>query len=128
MVDGQPKKCRNYQEIKIQEQIHTLPVGSVPRAMWVVLEDDIVDSCKPGDDVIITGRFNNCFLHHCVCLVLLHNLSIAYLRPSHTSTKLSTKRLTTIGGVTFDTSVAANVSRLMFCLDQTLLDPNDDNV
>lgn len=54
--DGQPKKCRNYQEIKVQEQIHMLPVGSVPRAMWVVLEDDIVDSCKPGDDVIITGK------------------------------------------------------------------------
>ena len=33
-----------------------LPVGSVPRSMWVVLEDDMVDSCKPGDDVIVTGR------------------------------------------------------------------------
>jgi len=39
----------------MQEQIHMLPVGSIPRSMWVVLEDDIVDSCKPGDDVIITG-------------------------------------------------------------------------
>lgn len=40
----------------MQEQIHMLPVGHVPRSMWVVLEDDMVDSCKPGDDVIVTGR------------------------------------------------------------------------
>ena len=27
--------------------------GVVPRSMWVTLEDDLVDSCKPGDDVTI---------------------------------------------------------------------------
>ena len=42
------------------------------------------------------------------------------------STKLPTKRLTTIGGVTLDPTVAeANVSCLTFGQDQTLLDPND---
>ena len=44
-------KCRNYQEIKIQEQVQKLQVGAIPRSMWVVLEDDLVDCCKPGDDV-----------------------------------------------------------------------------
>ena len=46
-------KCRNYQEIKIQEQVQKLEVGSIPRSMWVILENDLVDGCKPGDDVQI---------------------------------------------------------------------------
>ena len=26
----------------------------IPRSMWVVLENDLADSCKAGDDVTIT--------------------------------------------------------------------------
>ncbi|XP_068933062.1 DNA helicase MCM9 isoform X2 [Petaurus breviceps papuanus] len=47
--------CRDYQEIKIQEQVQRLSVGSIPRSMKVVLEDDLVDSCKSGDDLTIYG-------------------------------------------------------------------------
>ena len=47
-------------------------------------------------------------------------------RPIHTSKKLLTERLTTIGGVTLDSTVAANVSLLTFRQDQTLLDSNDN--
>ncbi|CAG5046497.1 unnamed protein product [Parnassius apollo] len=47
--------CRDYQEIKIQEQVNKLSIGTIPGSMWVVLEDDLVDCCKPGDDVIICG-------------------------------------------------------------------------
>ncbi|CAL1548313.1 unnamed protein product, partial [Lymnaea stagnalis] len=50
-----PSNCRNYQEIKIQEQVQRLSMGTIPRSMWVVLEDDLVDSCKAGDDVTICG-------------------------------------------------------------------------
>ncbi|EDO42446.1 predicted protein [Nematostella vectensis] len=50
-----PTSCRDYQEIKIQEQVQKLAVGTIPRSMWVVLEDDLVDSCKAGDDVTISG-------------------------------------------------------------------------
>ena len=28
-------------------------IGSVPRSIWATLEDDLVDICKPGDDVKI---------------------------------------------------------------------------
>ncbi|XP_050665500.1 DNA helicase MCM9-like isoform X2 [Leptidea sinapis] len=47
--------CKDYQEIKIQEQINKLNIGTIPGSMWVILEEDLVDSCKPGDDVMICG-------------------------------------------------------------------------
>ncbi|XP_032999579.1 DNA helicase MCM9 isoform X1 [Lacerta agilis] len=50
-----PNSCRDYQEIKIQEQVQRLSVGSIPRSMIVVLEDDLVDSCKSGDDITVYG-------------------------------------------------------------------------
>ncbi|XP_066994088.2 uncharacterized protein [Anabrus simplex] len=46
---------RDYQEIKIQEQVAKLNVGAIPRSMWVTLEDDLVDNCKPGDDIVVCG-------------------------------------------------------------------------
>ncbi|XP_029187907.2 DNA helicase MCM9-like [Acropora millepora] len=52
---SEPKSCRDYQEIKIQEQVQKLAVGTIPRSMWVILEEDLVDSCKAGDDVTICG-------------------------------------------------------------------------
>ncbi|CAL5043793.1 unnamed protein product [Urochloa decumbens] len=47
--------CHDYQEIKIQENVQLLGVGSIPRSMPVILMDDLVDIIKPGDDVIVTG-------------------------------------------------------------------------
>ena len=40
------RECIDYQEIKIQEQVQSLTVGSIPRSIVVVLENDLVDSCK----------------------------------------------------------------------------------
>ncbi|XP_013414481.1 DNA helicase MCM9 [Lingula anatina] len=54
-LGASPGSCRNYQEVKIQEQVQKLSVGTIPRSMWVVLEDDLVDVCKAGDDVTICG-------------------------------------------------------------------------
>jgi DNA helicase MCM9 len=47
--------CKDYQEIKIQEQVQKLRVGSIPRSIVLLLEDDLVDTCKPGDDVVVLG-------------------------------------------------------------------------
>ncbi|XP_067338365.1 DNA helicase MCM9 isoform X2 [Channa argus] len=52
---SEPAACKDYQEIKIQEQVQRLSVGSIPRSMVVVLEDDLVDTCKSGDDVTVYG-------------------------------------------------------------------------
>ncbi|XP_052019528.1 DNA helicase MCM9 isoform X1 [Apodemus sylvaticus] len=54
-LSSSPARCRDYQEIKIQEQVQRLSVGSIPRSMKVILEDDLVDSCKSGDDLTIYG-------------------------------------------------------------------------
>ncbi|XP_056619591.1 DNA helicase MCM9 isoform X1 [Triplophysa dalaica] len=53
--DASPAACKDYQEIKIQEQVQKLSVGSIPRSMIIVLEDDLVDRCKSGDDVTVYG-------------------------------------------------------------------------
>ena len=50
---GSPSVCRNYQELKVQEQVQRLAMGTIPRSMWVSLQDDLVDICKPGDDLTI---------------------------------------------------------------------------
>ncbi|XP_026360485.2 DNA helicase MCM9 isoform X1 [Ursus arctos] len=54
-LSSSPTRCRDYQEIKIQEQVQRLSVGSIPRSMKVILEDDLVDSCKSGDDLTVYG-------------------------------------------------------------------------
>ncbi|XP_043074629.1 DNA helicase MCM9 isoform X1 [Puntigrus tetrazona] len=53
--DAPPAACKDYQEIKIQEQVQKLSVGSIPRSMLIILEDDLVDSCKSGDDITVYG-------------------------------------------------------------------------
>ncbi|XP_063610994.1 DNA helicase MCM9-like [Penaeus indicus] len=53
-----PVHTKDFQEIKIQEQVQKLVVGTIPRSLWVTLEDDLVDMCKPGDDVLICGTMH----------------------------------------------------------------------
>jgi DNA helicase MCM9 len=47
--------CRDYQELRVQEQVGKLGIGSIPRSITVVLHDDLVDAAKPGDDILVTG-------------------------------------------------------------------------
>jgi DNA helicase MCM9 len=44
---------KDFQEIKIQESYGKHTKRTIPCNMWVTLEDDLVDQCKPGDEVII---------------------------------------------------------------------------
>eukprot|EP01119_Soliformovum_irregulare_P014195 TRINITY_DN3873_c0_g2_i1.p1 TRINITY_DN3873_c0_g2~~TRINITY_DN3873_c0_g2_i1.p1 ORF type:complete len:818 (-),score=185.58 TRINITY_DN3873_c0_g2_i1:57-2315(-) len=49
------EKCHDYQEIKIQEHVGKVGVGVIPRSIPVVLMDDLVDLCKAGDEVTLSG-------------------------------------------------------------------------
>lgn len=51
----------DHQVIKIQEQVSKLGVGSIPRSILVVLEDDLVDSVKAGDHVVVVGILMRCW-------------------------------------------------------------------
>lgn len=48
-------KFTDYQEVKIQESVSGLKVGSIPRSLLIKLEYDLVDKCQPGDDVLVVG-------------------------------------------------------------------------
>ncbi|KAF7274539.1 hypothetical protein GWI33_012809 [Rhynchophorus ferrugineus] len=47
--------CKDYQEIKIQEDVSKLHMGTIPNTLTVTLEDDLVNICKPGENITITG-------------------------------------------------------------------------
>jgi replicative DNA helicase Mcm len=48
-------KFKNTQEARIQERPEDLPPGQLPRYLDIRLEDDIVDSARPGDRVSVTS-------------------------------------------------------------------------
>lgn len=50
---------KNYQRMTIQESPGTVPAGRLPRSKDTILLDDLVDTCKPGDEVELTGIYHN---------------------------------------------------------------------
>ena len=45
---------QNFQKIKIQESPSKVAAGRLPRYKDVILTGDLVDSCKPGDEIVST--------------------------------------------------------------------------
>lgn len=49
----------NYQRITLQESPGKVPAGRLPRSKDAILMGDLCDSCKPGDEIDITGIYYN---------------------------------------------------------------------
>lgn len=52
---------KNYQRLTIQESPGKISAGRVPRAKDVIVLGDLVDSCRPGDEVDLTGIYTNSY-------------------------------------------------------------------
>lgn len=50
---------QNYQRITIQESPNKVAAGRLPRSKDVILLGDLCDSCKPGDEIDVTGVYTN---------------------------------------------------------------------
>ena len=50
---------QNYQRVTIQEAPGKVVAGRLPRAKDAILLGDLCDTCKPGDEIELTGVYTN---------------------------------------------------------------------
>jgi len=50
---------QNYQRITMQESPGSVPAGRIPRQKDIILLNDLIDSCRPGEEIEVTGVFES---------------------------------------------------------------------
>jgi DNA replication licensing factor MCM2 len=58
-VNAEQTLYRNYQKITLQESPGSVPPGRLPRSKEVILLYDLIDSCKPGEEVEVIGIYRH---------------------------------------------------------------------
>merc|ERR1719219_3031343 len=56
-IDMEQTVYQNYQRIRIQESPSSVRAGRLPRSKEAILLADLVDTCKPGDEIRLTGVY-----------------------------------------------------------------------
>lgn len=60
LIDTATSEYRDWQRACLQEVPGTVPAGALPRRIELLLNDDLVDSIRPGDEVDAIGVFCHC--------------------------------------------------------------------
>lgn len=58
-LDNSKTVYKDIQKVTVQEIPGSIPSGSLPRTKEIILTNDLIDSCKPGDEIDLTGIYLN---------------------------------------------------------------------
>lgn len=61
VVDSELTVYKDFQRVTIQDVPGTTPAGTLPRSKEIILTHDMIDVCKPGDEVDVTGIYRHSY-------------------------------------------------------------------
>jgi len=61
MINTQQTLYANYQKLSLQESPGSVPAGRIPRSRQVIVTDDLVDTVRPGEEIVVSGIYTNIY-------------------------------------------------------------------